>query len=406
MEKMELVGFIAYLRGTTFVGIKRLLDDLRVTAAQCEIDRTVGGKLRDKNAEKSWEIIENLALYDHEGWNDPRDFAKPVKAISLPQNTPKTPDRRLLELEDQIGYLLKGSRMTLKTSSTHIPQAYDEEISSNPHSQNLDEPPRQNSFTFKKRTHSDPQHQTLKPSFEARVQGYMAAHTERIERFKKAIFKQREEINDRMSEMFGLLKELTTSRTPEKKEKSVKNNEVVDKNVVEPSELDVVEPIELVDRKEGMEDGTNDESDESMKEKLTEWETKAKVLVEMPRLYLIKRSSEVLWISRGRFLDDDLAGNECYFLVSHIVINHYTPERKRESKHLCEDLLAHMYLDSPCLLVLITGTSQSRQHDKSESVKSCKSPTAVSFDVDTGRIAIVTVNTKEYHSDVLARSQG
>ncbi|GJU25312.1 zinc finger, CCHC-type containing protein [Tanacetum coccineum] len=28
------VGFIAYLRGTTFVGIKRLLDDLRVTAAQ------------------------------------------------------------------------------------------------------------------------------------------------------------------------------------------------------------------------------------------------------------------------------------------------------------------------------------------------------------------------------------
>ncbi|GJW25187.1 hypothetical protein Tco_0038998 [Tanacetum coccineum] len=28
------------------------------------------------------------------------------------------------------------------------------------------------------------------------------------------------------------------------------------------------------------------------------------------------------------------------------------------------------------------------------------------FDVDTGRISIVTVNTKEYHSDVLARSQG
>ncbi|GJY55134.1 hypothetical protein Tco_0446798, partial [Tanacetum coccineum] len=35
-----------------------------------------------------------------------------------------------------------------------------------------------------------------------------------------------------------------------------------------------------------------------------------------------------------------------------------------------------------------------------------KSPTAVLFDDDTGRISIVTVNTKEYHSDVLARSQG
>ncbi|GJW99207.1 hypothetical protein Tco_0181015 [Tanacetum coccineum] len=38
-------------------------------------------------------------------------------------------------------------------------------------------------------------------------------------------------------------------------------------------------------------------------------------------------------------------------------------------------------------------------------IESYKSPTAVLFDDDTGRISIVTVNTKEYHSDVLARSQ-
>ncbi|GKE06763.1 hypothetical protein Tco_1398781 [Tanacetum coccineum] len=37
-----------------------------------------------------------------------------------------------------------------------------------------------------------------------------------MEIFENAIFKQREEINDRMTEMFGLLKELTTSKTPEK----------------------------------------------------------------------------------------------------------------------------------------------------------------------------------------------
>ncbi|GJT64340.1 hypothetical protein Tco_1015820 [Tanacetum coccineum] len=37
-----------------------------------------------------------------------------------------------------------------------------------------------------------------------------------MERFENTIFKQREEINDRMAEMFGLLKELTTSRAPEK----------------------------------------------------------------------------------------------------------------------------------------------------------------------------------------------
>ncbi|GJZ56616.1 hypothetical protein Tco_0611809, partial [Tanacetum coccineum] len=53
-------------------------------------------------------------------------------------------------------------------------------------------------------------------TFEARVRDYMAAHTKRMKRFKNTIFKQREEINDRMTEMFRLLKELTTSRTPEK----------------------------------------------------------------------------------------------------------------------------------------------------------------------------------------------
>nr|GEV96351.1 hypothetical protein [Tanacetum cinerariifolium] len=59
------------------------------------------------------------------------------------------------------------------------------------------------------------------------------------------------------------------SLVKKEKEKNLKNNEVNDKNVVEPSELDVVEPIELVDRKEGMGDGTDDEFDESMKEELT-----------------------------------------------------------------------------------------------------------------------------------------
>ncbi|GKC36726.1 MAK10-like protein [Tanacetum coccineum] len=50
------------------------------------------------------------------------------------------------------------------------------------------------------------------------------AHTERMERFKNIIFKQREEINGRMTEMFRLLKELTTSRTPEKVLKGKKPN--------------------------------------------------------------------------------------------------------------------------------------------------------------------------------------
>ncbi|GJZ47313.1 MAK10-like protein [Tanacetum coccineum] len=67
-----------------------------------------GGKLRDLNPEESWAILEDLALYDNESWNDPRDFAKPVKAITLPQDVPSTSDRRLIELENQVQRLTKA----------------------------------------------------------------------------------------------------------------------------------------------------------------------------------------------------------------------------------------------------------------------------------------------------------
>ncbi|GKF34364.1 MAK10-like protein, partial [Tanacetum coccineum] len=76
--------------------------------------------------------------------------------------------------------------------------------------------PKLNLFAFYKRTSPNPQPQALGTTFKARVWDYMAAHTERMKRFENAIFKQREEINGRMTEMFGLLKELTTSRAPEK----------------------------------------------------------------------------------------------------------------------------------------------------------------------------------------------
>ncbi|GJT62271.1 MAK10-like protein [Tanacetum coccineum] len=76
------------------------------------IDQSAGGKLRDHNAEESWALLEDLALYDNESWNDPRDFAKPVKAIALPQDVPSTSDRRLIELENQVQHLMEVNKIT------------------------------------------------------------------------------------------------------------------------------------------------------------------------------------------------------------------------------------------------------------------------------------------------------
>ncbi|GKA96645.1 zinc finger, CCHC-type containing protein [Tanacetum coccineum] len=183
---------------------------------KCKFDRAAGGKIRNKNPDESSEIIKILALYVHEGWNDVKEFVKPVKAISAPEPTSKTPDQRLLELEDQINFLLKGSRPTPRPSLTHVPQAYAKAVYSNPHPQNQNEPPKQSPFTFYEHTSPIPQPQALGTTFEAQVRDYMETHIERMKRFENAIFKQREEINDKMAKMFGLLKKLTTSRDPEK----------------------------------------------------------------------------------------------------------------------------------------------------------------------------------------------
>ncbi|GJS29528.1 MAK10-like protein [Tanacetum coccineum] len=51
--------------------------------------------------------IQDQALYENKSWNDPRDFAKPVKEISLPQDISNTSDCRLIELENQVQRLME-----------------------------------------------------------------------------------------------------------------------------------------------------------------------------------------------------------------------------------------------------------------------------------------------------------
>nr|GEZ48539.1 zinc finger, CCHC-type [Tanacetum cinerariifolium] len=113
-----------------------------------------------------------------------------------------------------------------------------------------------------------------------------------MERFEKPHL-NREEINNRMVVMFRLLKELTSIMTSKKvlvreearypitknynaislvkikEEKNTKNNEVVDKNIIELSELNAKEPKEVVDMKKEVEDRTNDEPVRSVEEEIT-----------------------------------------------------------------------------------------------------------------------------------------
>nr|GEY09618.1 hypothetical protein [Tanacetum cinerariifolium] len=58
----------------------------------------------------TWEDLhaQDLALYDNKSWNDPRELAKPVKEIALPQDVLSTSDRRLIELENQVQRLMEA----------------------------------------------------------------------------------------------------------------------------------------------------------------------------------------------------------------------------------------------------------------------------------------------------------
>nr|GEW69684.1 MAK10-like protein [Tanacetum cinerariifolium] len=52
--------------------------------------------------------LQDLALSENESWNDPRDFDKPIKAITLPQDVPSTCDRCLIEFENQVQRLMEA----------------------------------------------------------------------------------------------------------------------------------------------------------------------------------------------------------------------------------------------------------------------------------------------------------
>ncbi|GKA63527.1 hypothetical protein Tco_0763133 [Tanacetum coccineum] len=100
----------------------KLVDSLELDVANRERTRLTS-KLRNdilmfqqhqgESLSEAWTHIKDLlqkdlALYDNESSNGPRDFAKPVKAISLPQDVPSTFDRRLIELENQVQWLMEA----------------------------------------------------------------------------------------------------------------------------------------------------------------------------------------------------------------------------------------------------------------------------------------------------------
>ncbi|GJT85071.1 hypothetical protein Tco_1066788 [Tanacetum coccineum] len=154
------------------------------------IDQSVGGKLRDRNAEESWALLEDLALYDNESWNEPRDFAKPVKAIALPQDVSSTSNRHLIELENQVQRLMESHLApTQPTQVNKITTSYD--ICSGPHdTQYCMEDPEQ---AFVEYTSS-----CTDETREGLVSDFMASQDARLSKFEADFKQQQSEMTNKI----------------------------------------------------------------------------------------------------------------------------------------------------------------------------------------------------------------
>ncbi|GJR43954.1 hypothetical protein Tco_1312057 [Tanacetum coccineum] len=109
----------------------KLVDSLDLDGENWERTRLRLFEFSLRDQASNW-LEQDLALYDNESWNDPKDFAKPVKAIALPQDVPSTSNRHLTELENQVQRLIEAHlALTQPTQVNKITTSC--EIYSGPH---------------------------------------------------------------------------------------------------------------------------------------------------------------------------------------------------------------------------------------------------------------------------------
>ncbi|GJS35829.1 hypothetical protein Tco_0534211 [Tanacetum coccineum] len=156
------------------------------------INQSASGKLHDRNAKESWALYEDLALYDKEIWNDPRDFAKPVKAIALPQDVPSTSDRHLREIENRVQCLMEAH--LAPTQPTQVNKVTTScEICSSPHdTQYYMEYPEQAFVEYAS------SHTGEAGDLEALVSNFMASQDARLAKFEPDFKQQQSEMTNKI----------------------------------------------------------------------------------------------------------------------------------------------------------------------------------------------------------------
>ncbi|GKC88444.1 MAK10-like protein [Tanacetum coccineum] len=138
--------------------------------------------------------------------NDPRDFAKPVKAITLPQDVSSTLDRRLIELENQVQRLMEAHLApTQPTQVNKITTSC--EICSGPHdTQHCMEDPEQ-AFVEYASSHTDEPGEGL-------VSNFIASQDARLSKFEADFKQQQSEMTNKIDTVLKAIIDRITGALP------------------------------------------------------------------------------------------------------------------------------------------------------------------------------------------------
>ncbi|GJT53636.1 MAK10-like protein [Tanacetum coccineum] len=181
------------------------------------INQSAGGKLHDKNVEESWALIEDLTLFDNESWNDPRDFAKPVKAISLPQYVSRISDHHLIELENQVQRLIEA-HLTPNLPVQVNKIAFSCEIRSGPHdTQYCMKDPEQALLIMHHRV-------SMKRETSGLVSNFMASQDARLSKFEADFKQQQSEMTNKIDTFLKAINDRMTGALPSDTVKNPKLN--------------------------------------------------------------------------------------------------------------------------------------------------------------------------------------
>lgn len=167
--------------------------------------------MRDKNAEESWAIIDELAADKQELWEFNHTIKVAINAMSTPGGTNQIYDELLCKLEAKVDYFEEMQKRPLSPRRATVNSA--SKMTSMPLSES---PSRENVETFQNYALPYSPPEKLSPEFEARMRENMATHSERLARFEEAVYKQKEDMQEKMNEMMSLMEEYANQKTPER----------------------------------------------------------------------------------------------------------------------------------------------------------------------------------------------